>query len=386
MPKPKNQDPDHNLYRRGEVWWCRYVLAGAERRVSLRTTDLKAARRARDRLLKEAADRREGRGPEPVRKWEDAVEAYLAVQETLMRSGALSAKTAARYETSIVQLSQALEGTLLAEITPATVLDFVMARREDGLSSGTIRNDLTAWSRVLGVAATQGWMEGNPARAFDRKTYIGRDADLLDPPVDAEAERLVGEVAGWSADMADLIRWLRETGMRLGEALRIERRDVHPDGRHATLRRGVKRNAAGLKTRTIDLGRAAAMLDRFPASGRLFPSLSTDSAVVSTRYGQWCRQRQKREDREAAAAGRAATALARYRLHDQRHAFAIASLIDDPNCIYRLMEHLGHSSVKTTEVYTRFLRGEGAQRRYTRDPALFGSLPPADGAAPRRVA
>ena len=83
----------------------------------------------------------------------------------------------------------------------------------------------------------------------------------------------------------------------------------------------MKRNAAGLKTRTIDLGRAVTMLDRLPASGRLFPNLSTNSAVVSTRYGQWCRQRQKREDREAAAAGRPPGALARYRLHDQRHAF-----------------------------------------------------------------
>ena len=97
---------------------------------------------------------------------------------------------------------------------------------------------------------------------------------------------------------------------------------------------------------------------------------------MSTRYGQWCRQRQARENRAAALEGRRPIELGRFRLHDQRHAFAIASLIDDATCIYRLMEHLGHSSVKTTEVYTRFLRGEGAQRRYTRDPGLFGSLPP----------
>ncbi|MBV1798724.1 tyrosine-type recombinase/integrase [Siccirubricoccus sp. G192] len=376
MPKPKKPDPDHNLYRRGETWWCRYVLAGIEQRVSLRTTDVKAARRARDRLLRDAAAQREGRGPEPIHKWEDAVEAYLAIQETLVRSGSLSARTAARYETSLIQLSETLEGTVLTEITTATVLDFVIARREDDLSSSTIRNDLTAWSRVLSVAATLGWIEINPARNFDRKTYIGRDADLLNPPVDAEVQALFEEVATWSEDIADLIRWLRETGMRLAEGLAIERGDIHPDGRHATLRRGVKRNSHGLKTRTIDLGRAADMLPRLPLRGRLFPSLSLDSAVVSTRYGQWRRQRQGRENREAAAQGRAPVELARFRLHDLRHAFAIASLTDDPTCIYRLMEHLGHSSVRTTEVYTRFLRGEGAQRRYTRDPNLFGSLPP----------
>ena len=62
------------------------------------------------------------------------------------------------------------------------------------------------------------------------------------------------------------------------------------------------------------------------------------------------------------------------RLHDQRHAFAIASVIDDDTCIYRLQEHLGHSSVKTTEIYTRYLKGAGAMRRYERRADLFGSL------------
>ncbi|MGG5823428.1 tyrosine-type recombinase/integrase [Falsiroseomonas sp. HW251] len=377
MPRTQNEDPDRNLYRRGETWWCRYVLGGAEQRVSLRTSDVKAARRARDRLLKDAATHRDGRGPAPVRTWEDAVEGYLAVQETLVRSNTLAAKTARRYETSLVQISEALEGTPLGDITTATVLDFVMARREDECASSTIHNDLTAWSRVLGYAVANNWIDVNPVRSFERKIFIGRDADMLDPPEDAAVQTLIEEVATWSTDMADLVRWLRETGMRLGEALAIDRQDIHPDKRHATLRRGVKRNAHGLKTRTIDLGRAADMLDRLPGKGRLFANLSADSAVVSTRYGQWCRQRQGREDREAYAEGRPPVQLARYRLHDQRHAFAIASLIDDPTCIYRLMEQLGHSSVKTTEIYTRFLRGEGAQRRYGRDRTRFGSLPPA---------
>ncbi|MBX6741419.1 MAG: site-specific integrase [Acetobacteraceae bacterium] len=172
--------------------------------------------------------------------------------------------------------------------------------------------------------------------------------------------------------------------MRLAEALHLQRADFRPDGLHATLRRGVKRNRSGLKTRTIQLGRASAMLARLPAQGRLFPRLPEDSAAVSTRYGQWCRQRQARENRAAAADGRKPLELARFRLHDQRHAFAIASLIDDPTCIYRLMEHLGHSSVKTTEMYTRFLRGEAAQRHYSRNPALFGAPPRPSTLAPGR--
>lgn len=140
---------------------------------------------------------------------------------------------------------------------------------------------------------------------------------------------------------------------------------------------GVKRNRGadgGPMTRTINLGCAAPLLREMPTKGRLFATLRSDSAVVSTRYGQWRRQRQGREKRAAEAAGREAVTFKLYRLHDLRHAFAVASLVDDPDCIYRLSEHLGHTLVSTTEIYTGHLRRDGAMWRYSRDPAMFGSL------------
>jgi hypothetical protein len=47
--------------------------------------------------------------------------------------------------------------------------------------------------------------------------------------------------------------------------------------------------------------------------GAYFAGLHIESAVVSTRYGQWRRQRQRREDRAAEAEGRAAEKLLRFR-------------------------------------------------------------------------
>ena len=108
--------------------------------------------------------------------------------------------------------------------------------------------------------------------------------------------------------------------------------------------------------------------------GRLFAKLPSDSAVVSTLYGQWWRQKQGRENRAGDAAGRDPVAFEFYRRHDLRHAFAVASLVDDPDCIYRLSEHLGDTLVSTTEIYTGHLRRDGAMWRYTRDMRLFGSL------------
>jgi integrase len=135
--------------------------------------------------------------------------------------------------------------------------------------------------------------------------------------------------------------------------------------------------------RTISLGRAAEMLRDLPANGRLFPRLHTDSAVVSTRYGQWKRQKQARENRAAELEGREPVKFKAYRLHDLRHAFACASLVDNPECIYRLSVHLGHTLVATTEICSGHLRRDGAMWPYSRNPAMFGSLPPEDAVQAR---
>ena len=182
--------------------------------------------------------------------------------------------------------------------------------------------------------------------------------------------------------MANLFVWLRETGMRLGEALHLRRADIHPCGSRATLRHGVKGNRrSGQKTRVIALGRAADLLPELRQEGRLFGDLPLNVAKVSTGYGQWCRQRQAREDRLAEREGREPRALRRFRIHDLRHAFAMASVVDHPNRPGELRDHMGHQKFATTEVCTRHLRGEGYQWRYARRPDLFGSLPEVSASA-----
>lgn len=152
--------------------------------------------------------------------------------------------------------------------------------------------------------------------------------------------------------------------------------DIHRDGVHATLRRGVKRNRHALKTRAIHLDWAARLLPQLPDRGRLFACL-----LERQREGQhavWALVRQAAGEGEPGGESRGPCEVQfkRFRLQDNRHSFAVPSLIDDPTCIHHLMEHIGHSSVKTTEGNARFLRGEGAQRRDSRDPTLFGSQPP----------
>jgi site-specific recombinase XerD len=375
-----------NLFLRGTKGWARINVNGERKQVALRTSDVKEAQKLRDDLVRQADNIRAGRLPEApvviqsppkVRLWEDAVEGWLRVQEADdLEQGETS--TSRRYKVSVRQLSLSFEGEELTSINKGAIIDWVLGRKEAMKAASTIRNDVTALGKVLAHAFDYEWIPSNPVTSFDRKKYIRADEDAICPPEDYAISCLISEIGGWSQDMANLVLWLRETGMRLHEALSIWREDVHPCGTRATLRRGVKRNRAGARTRTIFLGRAAALLRHMPSRGRLFAKLHPDSDVVSSRYGQWHRQRQGREDRAAAAEGRQAVQLERFRLHDLRHSFAIATMIDDRKNIYELQQHLGHTQIGVTEKYIRFLKGEGAQRVHYRRPDLFGSMPLGD--------
>jgi hypothetical protein len=64
MPKPV--DPSHNLFNRRGWWYIRYELNSVDQRRSLGTTDVKAARKKRDRILKEIEGQRAGQQAEIV--------------------------------------------------------------------------------------------------------------------------------------------------------------------------------------------------------------------------------------------------------------------------------------------------------------------------------
>lgn len=205
---------------------------------------------------------------------------------------------------------------------------------------------------------------------------IARDAEmLLSERPEAWSAYVDESWRGVAAGTKKLQRRVRETGMRLNEALSLEVSDIRPDRSSATLRRGVKRNKNGLRVRTIDLtdGARAVLTVINAKAGRVFSNLHESSAVVGTRYGQWCRQRQGREDRAAKVEGREPSTLCRFRLHDLRHAFAVASMVRDVACSYRLQLHLGHSTITTTERYSGHVQREG----YNRGPTTrgwFGTL------------
>jgi integrase/recombinase XerD len=326
-----------NLFRRGRTYYARFAIDGEIRRVSLQTNDVKEAKARLKGLLDERERiKREGFGLKEVLTWEDACERY---QIGVLNSGGVKPMTAKRYMVSLRQVGEHFEGMALTSITLSTVSGFVSARQKLLATNATIRRDLTSISRVMAFAKSQGLVKSNVVEEYDR-TFLAEQRDPISAPDDVvieEAARLA-EAAG-KPDLGAVIRFLRATGMRTGEALRA--RGSHLNGLLLTIP-----ETKNGRVRTIEIPPNVA-----PArTGLLFPDLPADPASLA---GLWNRVRQPLDQEK------------RFRLHDLRHAYAISQIRAGKD-IYDLSHHLGHSSVKVTEIYLGYAAGGRSQARTSR--------------------
>jgi len=325
-----------NLYRRGDTWYARYSIAGQLQRVSLRTGDLRKAR-ARFKALKKQAENHVQRtfGITEAASWNDAATAYAI---GVLDSGGLKPSTAKRYRVSLRQIHDYMSGRKLPQITVSEISGYVDARRIDHATNATIRRDLTTMSRVFDYAKSRGMIGSNPVSEFDRRFISENRAPIREPSDEAvEAAANVAEQAG-AAELGRLIRFLRQTGLRSGEASRARWEHVH--GADLT----VYETKNGM-ARTISV--AVPALPEQRQKGRLFPGLPETSADLASRW-QWVRRAMPKDQH--------------FRLHDLRHAYAIAEIRAGRD-IYDLSHHLGHSSVKVTEIYLGYAAGGRAQPR-----------------------
>ncbi len=325
-----------NLFRRGDTWHARFFVAGQLQRVSLRTSDIREARARLKSIRKKAEGQAFGVGDAPT--WNDAATAYAL---SVLDSGTVKPATAKRYRVSLRQLHGYLTGRKLPTITVAEISNYVDARQKDGATNATIRRDLTTMSRVLAYARSKGMASSNPVDGYDRR-MIREQRPAIEEPSDRAVSLAVktAEAAG-ALELATLINFLRQTGLRTGEALRARWEQVH--GTDLTVIESKNGRA-----RTISV--AVPSLPVRQRSGRLFAGLPVSSGALASRW-QWVR--------------RSLPAEHHFRLHDLRHAYAIAEIRAGRD-IYDLSQHLGHSSVKVTEIYLGYASGGRAKARNSR--------------------
>lgn len=333
---------DRNLYKRAGTYYARVKVNGRDKRRSLRTGSKTLALKKLRKILGEADHAREHKGEER-HTWKSVV-----VEWSTAMIGAVKPDVLDRYKTSLAGLRSILDPLFIEEITTKTIARIVKHRKTDKVTNATIRRDLTAVSSVIRWCCAQGWREDNPAHAYDRSVIRERrDPIVLPDPDDID---VIAKRAGGNFGQA--IKYAQFTGMRQEEVFGLERTQL----------RGKVTDLSKTKT---DTPRAVVNDER--ALG----TLKGTNLAHESKWVFWHGDPKEEAKRYRNVASRfrhlIREALANktikraFRFHDLRHWYAVDYLRAGGN-IYVLQGILGHASIKTTEVYLRYLTPEEQHR------------------------
>ena len=332
MPKRRKAPP--GTYWRGEVLWGRIRLTGKPAyQWSLGTDDPKIAAR------RYAEQRAELLGRVKFGEARPTFEEVVAAWCTWFRA-IRSPKTVTRYLCSLGQLAPCLDGKFIDEVDSKLVADIVDARTGQGVTVATVKRDLVALSSVIGFAIDKAWVETNPV--LPRLGRLKERRNPISLPEHAHIEIVARRAPG---RLQDLIRAALLTGCRQEELASATVSQF--DEARGQLTVIGKRN----KRRTLDLSPAAVAAIRPTKADKhyLFTSGKGDRFHgVATRFYDLVR------GDYGIPTGPNNDGVKPFKFHHLRHRYAV-DYLKAGGSIYDLQKLLGHSSVKTTEIYLEFL-------------------------------
>lgn len=345
-----------HLYLRGATWWGRLRIGDAELKQSLRTGSRADAQRKLDEWARREAGDRPGPGAAARHAWQAALVRWAAEIAPGLRPG-----TVKRYTTSFDQLRAELDTRAVEDLTLPALLEILGRRRAAGgrrgghgetrpLSNATINRDITALSSVLGACAAWRWIPENPLERYDRRRLTRERRAPFKIPGDGDVAAMLARAPG---GFGALLAFLAETGMRQEEAASLEWSDLAPDLATVTLTRTKthRPRTLGLRAPAIAILRARPRHLRLPF---VFWH-EADNDIGAARYTT-VPTRFRVLGRSLAKAATAARPFRPFRCHDLRHRFAVERLKEGWD-IYTLARYMGHSTVKTTEIYLGYVPG-----------------------------
>ena len=322
-----------NLIKRGGVWYARIQIRGRDVRRSLRTSSRAEAKKRLPAVLAQAEHFRFY--GEHRHTWKQAVVEWAA-------SGpALSPGTLKRYLVSLGQLRGILDDLFVDEITPRTIAQI---GRRAGVSNATRRRDITAVSVVLRWCVSQNWREDNPAASWDRSIIRER----RDPIVLPELYDIDAVIAAAPGNLARLIRFAQYTGMREEECASLERSQVDLRRAAATLTKTKTNRPRSVPLDERALGTFTGTPPRLGCPFIFWHPPGTRYLNVASRFAAVVKRAQAKARAEKRPLPRG------FRFHDLRHWYAV-DYLRRGGSIYTLQQILGHSSIKTTELYLAYL-------------------------------
>lgn len=335
--KRKRANQPENLYERNGVWYARIQAGGVTRRESLKTRD------------REEAERR-------LEPWLKSLSLYHGtVRHTFdeaaarwLETGDWKAGTTKRYIQSLTVLTKHFGHLFWDQVDKGALMTFIEARRREGRTVATINRDLTVISGIAKhVSHLPGWPDFNPVEKLPAKPRKAKKWTYVRPPnedIEAYFKRMQGT-------FGSLCFVALRTGARLTELTRLR----ISDARDGKLQLWETKSRFRVITCPPDAQEVIAK-----EAGKRDPSepvFITRNGGPYKRVTEMWREVVLRAQKMAQRDGRS---LRRMRFHDLRHEFAIRAL-ESGRSLYTLRDHLGHSTIKQTEEYLRFLTPEQAE-------------------------
>lgn len=256
------------------------------------------------------------------------VEQYVARETRSIRPS-----TAKRYFLSAKALSATFGPKHLHEISRKDVSDYIAKRRAGGVADATIRRDLATLSIMLNAAVEWEWIPTNPLGRMKKRALkeVQRTRFLTAD----EWERLA---KACDPELRAVCTLAVETGLRLGEILSLEWRDVDRQRREIRVREG-KTGGRVVPASRIAL-HALRGISRAQGVPLVFHKAGDDGeerlnvSRVSQRFSAIARKAKLKD----------------LRFHDLRHTFA-SWKVQQGHDLYRIQKMLGHKGPQMTQRY-----------------------------------
>jgi len=298
--------------------------------------------------------------PEPPRDLEVAIEAYA---DYLRVERGLAAATIRAYDTDLRLFGRDAPGIERWPTSPEPARDYLgaMARPPRVLRPTSLRRKAASIRAFYRFCYAEELIDADIAALIDLPRQMQRLPDTLDASeVEALLEATDGEDVLGLRDRA-LLELLYAAGLRISEALQLDRQDLAGGG-------FVRVIGKGDKERLVPVGDLAIeAIEAYLAERDRLAEPADDS--IRAQEPLFLSRRGRRLDRMAAwrimrAAALRAGLSERVTPHTLRHSFA-THLLEGGADLRVVQELLGHASITTTQLYTH-ITGERIRQVYAR--------------------
>lgn len=232
----------------------------------------------------------------------------------------------------------------LGQITPHHIRSFVAYLHHKQNAKRTIATKLSALRRFFRFCLQHRWCQRNPAAVVSMPKLDKPLPSVLQQEEVAQALERIDRSTAWGLCLAALVEVLYSSGMRISEALSLRCDSID----ESTL--SVRVVGKGGRERIVLLGRRAIEAVRaYRARRHELASSPTETALFLSPRGKPLGQAQAWRAINAILSG--ITDAPRRSPHIFRHSFA-THLLDRGADLEAVSQLLGHSSLRSTQVYT----------------------------------